>query len=172
MFCAVFWILGVRLVKNEYQAKLKYGYEFSQGDFKGDTQDILKLSLISFFASIAAVFCGVGAGSMFVPVLTIIGIHPQVASATGMYVTMFVCLTGSIVLIVFQMINLQYAVYVQLMTFMGTIPGIFFQGYIIKTTGKQSYVLILLTTCLLIAICMALGINIHTIMSSKNVLES
>ena len=51
---------------------------------------------ISFFGAFAAAFCGIGPGAIFVPVLVIIGIHPTVATSTGMYVTMFTALAASL----------------------------------------------------------------------------
>ena len=50
------------------------------------------------------------------------------------------------------------------MTVFGAIPGIFFQFYILKMTGKTVYNVIILTFCIFFAAISTLGVNIpHTI---------
>ena len=50
------------------------------------------------------------------------------------------------------------------MTAFGTFPGIFFQNYLNKSTGKTVYNLMILTFCIFLAAISTLGINIpHTI---------
>ena len=70
------------------------------------------MTYISWLGAMAAVFCGIGPGFIFVPLLTIIDVHPVVASATGMYCTMFVTLSASIPSFVFKTMNLEYALYI------------------------------------------------------------
>lgn len=84
------------------------------------------MNTVSFFGAAAAAFCGIGPGFIFSPILLLIGIEPQVATATGMYVTMFTTLSATIQVIIYKKIYLRYALYIQIMTFLGTLPGIFF----------------------------------------------
>jgi len=39
---------------------------------------------------------------------------------------------------IFKKIALEYSLYVQIMTFLGTFPGILFQHYAVKVTGRVS----------------------------------
>lgn len=80
-----------------------------------------------------------------------------------MYVTMFTTLAASIQNLIFKRINLEYSFYVQIMTFMGTYPGIFFQDYIAKKTGKVSPQVILLNTMLFSAMVATIVVSIFTI---------
>ena len=80
---------------------------------------------VSFFGSLIAAFCGISPGNIFVSMLVIIGTDPVVASATGMYITMFTTLAASIQVFIFNKINLKYALSIQIMTFLGTFPGIY-----------------------------------------------
>lgn len=61
---------------------------------------------VSFIGSVIAAFCGVGPGFIFGPVLIMLGMEPQVATATGMYVTMFTTLAATIQFIIFKRLNL------------------------------------------------------------------
>ena len=55
---------------------------------------------------------------------------------------MFTTLNASIMTIVFKKINLNYAIYIQILTFFATFPGIFFQEYCIKSTKRVSTVIL------------------------------
>jgi len=54
------------------------------------------LIIVAFFGSMAAAYCGMSPSNVFVSMLVIIGIEPIVATATGMYITMFTTLASSI----------------------------------------------------------------------------
>jgi hypothetical protein len=132
VICVIALIAGVKIVRDEQAAKELYSYKFTSGDLKMTNSNIIKLIVISFFGGMAAAFCGIGPGFLFAPVLIMVEIEPRVATSTGMYVTMFTTLAATIQAVINNGINLEYSVYVQLMTFFGTFPGIFFQNYVVK----------------------------------------
>jgi len=84
------------VVKREHENKVACGYEFTPGDVQATPKNLTKMIAVSFFGSMAAAFCGVGPGFIFGPVLVMLGLEPQVAVATGMYVTMFTTLSATI----------------------------------------------------------------------------
>ena len=79
---------------------------------------------------------GSGTGYIFNPVLISLGLHPQVGSATGMYNTMLTSLSSTIVMALFGMINFKYWILMQLMTILGTVPGLYLQTCLVRRTGK------------------------------------
>lgn len=74
----------------------------------------------------ATSFCGIGPGAAFVPLLIVLGVHPMVASSTGMYLTTFTTLSASIDYMLQDKMIYDYAIYIQIMTFGATFIGIFF----------------------------------------------
>ena len=80
-----------------------------------------------------------------------------------MYLTMFVHLAASIQVIIFKKINLNYAVYIQLMTFFATIPGIFFQRYLLDYYGKVSIQVFILASVMIFLTLMVTVINVPII---------
>jgi hypothetical protein len=104
--CLLFLGYGIYVVKTEHALKVKVRYEFTPGDLQATNPKIARMVIVSFFGSAAAAFCGVGPGFIFAPLLVVIGIEPQVATATGMYVTMFTTLAATIQTMVFKKINL------------------------------------------------------------------
>ena len=69
-------------------------------------------------------------------------------------------------------IYFHYALYIQIATFLGTFPGIFFQDYMIKTTGRVSNQVVILLICIAITIFLIIGINIgisqHKVLLGEN----
>lgn len=106
-----------------------------------------------------AAFCGVGAGMIFTPVLVLLGIEPRVGTATGMYISMFTALASSIGVILLKRMNYEYSGMVQIMTIFGSLLGIFFQDFMVKTTGRVSYQIIILTLCILLAMIWVLVLS-------------
>ena len=130
LLCFIFLALGIWVVRKEYNQKVKHGYKFTQGDLTGAPADVLAVVLISFFGAMSASFSGAGTGALFSPVFIMRGMEPRVSFATAMYIAMFTCLASSIAMIMFKKLRLDYALYIQLMTVFGTVPGYFFQQYI------------------------------------------
>ena len=96
IICFIFLAIGIVINKREYNDKIKAGYKFVPGDFEATPKNITSLSSISFVAAFAAAFSGAGAGAVFSPILLLIGMQAQVATATAMYLTMFITLAASI----------------------------------------------------------------------------
>lgn len=127
---------------------------------------------ISFFGSIFASFSGLGPGMLFCPTLIMIGIESRVATATGMYVTMFLTLSATIQMIIFKKINMSYAVYVLIMTAIGSVLGLFFQRYIVKTFNRVSYTNFFFVAGIVIAILSTTIVNIPILIHKADLGES
>ena len=77
--------------------KAHCGYSFVPGDLVLSSNKNLAIMIaISFFGALLAAFCGIGPALIFCPVLVMIGIEAQVATATGMYVTMLTTLAATV----------------------------------------------------------------------------
>ena len=82
---------------------------------------------VSIFGSFIVAFCGIGPGAIFNIYLYYCDLDPMVASSTGMYLTFFTTLVASIQGIFFKKFLYEHALYVIIMTVIGTFPGLFFQ---------------------------------------------
>ena len=112
IICLIFLVIGVTLLKKDFKERQEAGYQFIEGDLEATPKNLMNMILISFTGAIFAAFSGLGPGMIFSPALIIIGIESRVATATGMYLTMFTTLAATIQVIVFNKINMKYAVYV------------------------------------------------------------
>jgi uncharacterized membrane protein YfcA len=111
VICLSFLAWGLIIVKKEYAEKVEAGYKFIPGDLEATPKNLVLINLISFGGAAAAAFCGIGPGFIFGPILLLIGIEAQVATATGMYVTMFTTLSATIQVIIYKKIFLHYSLY-------------------------------------------------------------
>ena len=69
---------------------------------------------------------GLGPGVMFTSVFLEIDMHPTVASATGMYLTLFTTLATTINNIINQNLNLHYTLLISIVSILACIPGLYF----------------------------------------------
>jgi uncharacterized membrane protein YfcA len=118
-------IISVVILKKEYNYKVKVGYKFTPGDFECTTKNSFKLPLIAFTGGLIAGGLGIGAGLIFNPIMIQLGIHPTVASATGMYMVMYTTMASTMVVILLNKLYVQYAVILCVLTLIGTIPGVY-----------------------------------------------
>ena len=110
--------------------------------------------LIAFLGSFFSAVSGVGPGVIFNSVLIQYDMHPGVASATGMYLTMFTALSATINILINEGLDIPYSILICVLTLVGSIPGLFGQGWLVKVTGgrNQFTVMILLFFLLFILV--------------------
>lgn len=121
----IFSGLAAKIANNEYEKKEKLGYEFSKGDQKFSNRVILKLILIAFIVAFFSGIAGLGPGLIFNSVLVQLDMHPAVASATGMYCTLFTTAAATINVLINQKLDLPFAGWICSMTLIGTLPGLY-----------------------------------------------
>lgn len=156
------------IVSRERRLKEQLGYQFVPGDLELTPYNMIVIIAISFVGSVLAAFTAIGPGSIFVPVLTMIGVEARVAGATGMYVTCYMTLSSTIQLLIMGKIPLAYMTYVLVFTMVGTIPGLFFQNFIVERTGRVSYGVFILFSTLFVCGVSTLGINIPQMVSDPH----
>ena len=72
------------------------GYNFTRGDQELSVKNSLKLASVAFLGAFFAAMCGIGPGLLFNAVMIQLDMHPDVASATGMYLTMYTTIAATI----------------------------------------------------------------------------
>ena len=160
LICLIFLGIGVFLLYKDFQERTAAGYQFIEGDLEANPKNLTNMIMISFFGAIFAAFSGLGPGMIFSPALIIIGIESRVATATGMYLTMFTTLAATIQVMVFNKINMEYALYIQVMTVIGSFLGLFFQRYIVQRYNRVSYTNFFFVSAIIFAFFASIIINI------------
>ncbi len=83
-------------MKSEYEEKIDVGYKFENGDFEATNYNLAILSSVSFFGGFASSFSGISPAIVFGPTLIYLGVEPQVATSTSMYIAMFTTMISTI----------------------------------------------------------------------------
>jgi hypothetical protein len=97
LVCFGFTFYGIYVCYIDYNRKLECNYEFVAGDLILTPKIVTMFMLIAWVGAFISAFCGIGGGSIFCPVLIIIGMEARVATATGMYLTLFTSLSYVII---------------------------------------------------------------------------
>ena len=109
--------------------------------------DQKQLSKLLFFALIGGWVSGalgLGGGAIFNPLLLSMGVPPPVSSATGMYMIMFSTAGSSIIYMLYQVLDVQYALWLGFWCSMGSIAGLYILNQIMKKFNRQSPIVFLL----------------------------
>ena len=107
------------------------GYKFTKGDQEFSTRVIVKLFSVAFLVAIFSSLAGLGPGLIFNSMLVQLDMHPAVASATGMYCTMFTTLASTLIVLLNNGLNIPFAGLLIVMTIVGTLPGLKGQNWIV-----------------------------------------
>jgi uncharacterized membrane protein YfcA len=157
-------IIAVVILKKEYKYKVAIGYKFCPGDFECTTLNSLKLPLIAFIGGMIAGSLGIGAGLIFNPIIIQMGVHPAVASATGMYMVIFTTTASSMVVILLNRLYVKYAIILAILTLIGSYPGVYMQSYIVmRNGGRQQYTVVILLFFIVFCLVLIPLLNVITL---------
>lgn len=158
--CFVLYVLGatwwsVNDLMNIHKIKEKNGYNFLPTDVTfHELKDVLKLG---FFCAIAAVLCGmtgIAGGMVLGPLFLSYNMLPQVMSSTNQYITMIASLSVVIQFVMSGQLSKDYALIMGVLAFISGFIGLTAVNNILKKTGKQSPIAIMLTCVLIIALAL------------------
>jgi len=136
--------MNIIIVKREYAIKIKYGYEFAEGDLRWDSKLLTQFVIAAVGAGFIAGVFGLGGGVIFNPLLLSFGVPATVAASTGMFMIMFSSLSNSFLFSMAGLLNYEYGLWCAGFVVVGTILGIKMINDLIKKTGRSSYLTLLL----------------------------
>ena len=122
---------------------------------------IILLVAVAFFCAFFAAMSGVGPGLIFNSFMIQIDMTPAVGSATGMYMTMFTTMAATINLLFNDKLNIPFFVLINILTVVGTIPGLYGQIWIVvKNGGRNQFTVMILWSFLAICLLTVLPLSI------------
>jgi len=92
-----------------YREKQKHGYEYLDEDVQWDERATVRYPLICSIAGLCAGMFGIGGGIVKGPLMLEMGVLPNVASATSATMILFTSSGASVSYLLFQQLNLNYA---------------------------------------------------------------
>lgn len=162
-FVWTFGFAGFFAIKTmrETIAKKACGYPFHSQDVIWDFPQTRFYAFFTFLAGIVAGLIGIGGGMVLGPMMLVMGIYPQVSTATTG--TMIVLTSSGVAIsyVTSGRVPWEYAVTYFCTCFIGALVGKSkIDGYV-KKTGKASILIFMLATIIALATCGAFGLGLN-----------
>jgi uncharacterized membrane protein YfcA len=87
--CILSMLLIVKMVRQRHKDKEEVGYKFHSADLKYNNGTIVRLAILGVCGGVSGGCLGIGGGMIFNPMLMDMGMLPEVASASGMYLVLY-----------------------------------------------------------------------------------
>ena len=137
---------------------------YQPGDIKFEGDTLNKLLVIGFAGGWVAGALGLGGGSIYNPALLMLGVHPKVSGATGMYLVLFSTINTCLVNYLNGYLNIPYACWIASWSLAGSILGMAATDKVVQATGRPSiivWVLVFVFAISTIATPVFGGIDLH-----------
>jgi len=108
-FCLFFWYILRMMTVAQYYARLDAGWEFLDGDVEWNSERTVHYPLVAVLSGTIAGMFGIGGGLINGPLMVELGFVPDVAAATGSTMLFFTSTTSTIMYILFDLLNFEYA---------------------------------------------------------------
>lgn len=121
--------------------------------------------MLALVGGILAGWLGIGGGVIYNPILLKFGIHPQVVSATSLFIVTFVTLSSVILFFIAGMVELGYAALLAVVAIAVTYFSIVQVNKAVQRSGRASIVVFFLTAIMAIS---ALIIPVYGVFQEKD----
>jgi uncharacterized membrane protein YfcA len=136
-----------------HKIKERDAYKFDASDI--DFSKYTNVFKLSFCCGVAAMLCGmtgIAGGMVIGPLFLSYHMIPQVMSATNQYITMVASFSVLIQFFMEGLVRVDYAICFGIVAFIASMTGIFAINKLLKKSGKQSTIAIILITVLVVAL--------------------
>lgn len=110
-------------VINQYYARCAAGWENVDGDVEWDEQRTLMYPVVGILSGLIAGMFGIGGGIINGPLMVELGFVPDVAAATGATMLLFTSFTSTVMYMLFDLLNYEYAQPLIVIGFVCTVIG-------------------------------------------------
>ena len=150
------------LLMRRHTRRLAIGYPFGPDDVLWDTRKALAYPLICALAGLCAGMFGIGGGIIKGPLMLEMGLSPDVSSATSAYMILFTTAAASIQYALFGALRAHYASALFLTGLIGTVCGQYVVRALIKRSGRESLIVILIAVVIGVSTLLMGSIGAYT----------
>ena len=136
--------INIKNLRRDYRIKENNNYQFVKGDVAWNSQNIEKFILLGLVGGVVSGLVGLGGGAIYTPLLMEFGIAPSIAGGTSMYMSVFATLSASILFMFQGFLIYEWALTLSISSVIGTVFGITIIGNLVKSSGRSSYLILLL----------------------------
>ncbi len=142
--CLIVIFFVARSLLAEERLKEKLGYNFDKDDVRWNGKWIFFIAFFSLLCGTLASTVGIGGGVLYNPLLLIIGVNPQVAAASGMYIILYNTLSTMIQFIIIGRLPVAWSLFLAIFVIACSVIGILVVNRYVKKTGRQSLIVFIL----------------------------
>jgi uncharacterized membrane protein YfcA len=140
-------------IRRIHSVKERDGYEFDANDIKfDDNKSIIKVLAYTFIAGLIGGIVGIGVGIVLSSLFLQMRMLPTVVANTNQYLVLISTLSVTSQFLYMGILNIPYAVYLGLIQLVAAYLGVTQVNRIVKLTGRQSVIVMILTFVLFIAL--------------------
>merc|ERR1711939_1085825 len=122
-WCLIFWYIIRHITIAQYHARIGAGWEFHDGDVEWNEERTIHYPLVAILSGLIAGMFGIGGGIINGPLMVELGFVPDVAAATGATMLLFTSTTATIMYVLFDLLNFEYAYVLIPLGFCSTVIG-------------------------------------------------
>jgi uncharacterized membrane protein YfcA len=122
-WCLMIGYIMRNILVSQYHARVASNWDFHDGDVRWDEEKTVMYPMISTLAGIIAGMFGIGGGLINGPLMVELGFVPDVAAASGATMLLFTSTTSTIMYVLFDILNFEYAYYLVPLGFSCTLFG-------------------------------------------------
>ena len=155
-FLSLFLIEGLALylARQDFRLKQATEYEYIGNVSILTWKRLAQMSVLSLITGFLSGTLGIGGGLVYVPVFVGLGMHPDVASATGMHVVLFSSFAQFLLFIESGVLSVGMVLWEAGIVILGSLLGQVVIMFLVKKHGRHSIVLIFLILVLVVGIAM------------------
>ncbi len=144
IICILCTFFAGRHVLAEERLKERLGYKFDVEDVRWTIGNFFYLGFASLFCGALAAALGIGGGVLYNPLLLLLGVNPQVAASSCMYILFYNTLSTVIQLIIVERLPIVWSLWLAIFVIFFSMIGIFVINREVKRSGRQSMIVLIL----------------------------
>jgi uncharacterized membrane protein YfcA len=152
------WVLMISFIARNHLLKRFYeksdsGYEYLPQDIVWDETATIRYPALCSTAGLAAGMFGIGGGIVKGPLMLEMNVYPPVTSATSATMILFTSAGASVSYLIFQQLNLNYAMYLFCFGLCFTFIGQVALNGLVKRSGRSSYIVLIIGLTVALSAC-------------------
>jgi uncharacterized membrane protein YfcA len=140
----IFWY-SCRYLIQDTEVKDALGYEWDQGDLKWTKKNTIIFGVVSMVIGFICGMLAFAVGMLLIPIILRYGVRPEQAAASSSFMVMFSTSVAILQFITSDVLNLQYALAILILSWVGSFTGIMIVKRLIERFRRPSILVFLLS---------------------------
>lgn len=131
-----------RMIINDYNRRVAINYPFCESDIFWEGAYLWLMPVLGLFVGLLSTSIGIGGGTLIGPIFVSLINNPLVAAASSNAIVVFTSSSSTIQFAIMGKLDFKYSIYCLAATIIGSFLGSLIMNFVIRKTGRASYVII------------------------------